>query len=279
RVPAPATTRTGRSTAGSSPRSDATWSSSPAGAVTTSASTAPDAHRRRAACTTSGRPSSSTRALGRSIPRRVPEPAAVRTARVGTGTRYRARRRGGRRPCGRRPPRCPCRGPEPGTSGGQHLVEDRLGLLLLGVLRQRELRDEDLASLREHALLAGRQPAVRVPAGEVAHDLRHLDHVARRELLEVRLVPARPVGRLLGVGCTQHLEHAVEALLADDVTHADEVDVLGWDFDGQVALRDLELEVDLVLSADGARLDLLDQCGSVVRVDNGLAYCERHLQM
>ncbi|KFD43495.1 hypothetical protein IU11_10905 [Cellulosimicrobium sp. MM] len=74
RVPAPSTTRTGRSTAGSSARSVATWSRSPGGAVTTSASTTPDAHSRRAACATSGRPSSSTRALGRSSPRRVPEP-------------------------------------------------------------------------------------------------------------------------------------------------------------------------------------------------------------
>src|SRR5699024_390169 len=65
------------------------------------------------------------------------------------------------------------------ASGREHLVEDGLGLLLLGVLGERELRDEDLAGLREHALLAGREATVSVAAREVAHDLGDLDDVTR----------------------------------------------------------------------------------------------------
>src|SRR5438045_3568997 len=43
---------------------------------------------------------------------------------------------------------------------GEHLVEQRLRLVLVGVLRQRQFADEDLPCLGEHALLAGRQPAL-----------------------------------------------------------------------------------------------------------------------
>src|SRR5690606_29944607 len=111
------------------------------GTVTTISSTAPDVARFRAACTTNGTPPAVTRALGSVCPRRVPLPAAVRTAATRTG------------------------------SGRQDLVEDRLGLLLLGVLGECELRDEDLARLREHALLARGQAAVRVTPREVADDL------------------------------------------------------------------------------------------------------------
>jgi hypothetical protein len=40
-------------------------------------------------------------------------------------------------------------------SGLQDLVEDGLGLVLVGVLGQGQLADQDLARLAEHALLAG----------------------------------------------------------------------------------------------------------------------------
>ncbi len=99
----------------------------------------------------------------------------------------------------------------------------------------------------------------------------------RGELLEVGLVAARPVGRLLHGRGPQDLEHLVEAGLPDDVADADDLGVVGRDPDGQVALGDLEDEVDLVLALDGAGLDGLDQCCAVVRVDDGLADCERHV--
>src|SRR4051794_27600063 len=105
-------------------------------------------------------------------------------------------------------------------SGGENLVEDGLGLVLVGVLGKSKLRHKDLASLGEHSLLPGRQPTLTLTAPQVAYDLRDLDHVAARQLLEVGLVAAGPVGRLLGVRRAQHLEDPVQALLADDVTDA-----------------------------------------------------------
>src|SRR6266568_8805152 len=93
------------------------------------------------------------------------------------------------------------------ASGREDLVEQRLGLVLVGLLGERELADEDLPGLREHALLAGRQAALAVTAPEVTNDLGDLVHVARGELLQVGLVPARPVGRLFGIRGTQDLEH------------------------------------------------------------------------
>jgi len=40
-------------------------------------------------------------------------------------------------------------------SGGENLVEDGLGLVLVGLLGERKLGDKDLTGLGEHALLAG----------------------------------------------------------------------------------------------------------------------------
>ena len=153
----------------------------------------------------------------------------------------------------------------------------RLGLVLVGVLGERQLAHQDLARLGQHPLLAGRQAAVLVATPQVTHDLGDLDHVAGGELLEVGLVAAGPVGRLLGVRGAQDLEDLVQSLLPDDVADADEIAVLGRNPDGQVALGDLQNEVELVLALDGARLDGLDQCRPVVGVDDRLADLERHI--
>ena len=161
--------------------------------------------------------------------------------------------------------------------GGQHLVEQRPRPPLVGALGQRQLADQDLPSLGEHPLLAGGQAAVLLAAPEVAHDLGHLVHVAGGELLEVRLVPARPVGRLLGVRRAQHLEHPVQTLLANHVADADDLGVVRGNPDGQVALRNLEDEVLLLLALDRPGLDGLDESGTVVRVDDGLADLENHV--
>ena len=106
-------------------------------------------------------------------------------------------------------------------------------------------RHQDLAGLGEHALLAGGEAAVLVAAPQVADDLGHLDHVAGGELLEVGLVAARPVGRLLGVRGAQDLEHTVQTFLADDVADADEVGVLGRYLDREVPLGHLQYQVQL----------------------------------
>src|SRR3978361_1193781 len=92
-----------------------------------------------------------------------------------------------------------------GRSGGEDLVEQDLGLVLVGALGERELADQDLTGLGEHALLPRREATVLVAAPEVAHGLGLLVHVTRGQLLEVRLVAARAVRRVLGVWCAEHL--------------------------------------------------------------------------
>ena len=70
-------------------------------------------------------------------------------------------------------------------SGGENLVEDGLSLVLVGLLCERELGDEDLTGLGQHALLASGEATVLVTTPQVAHDLGDLDDIAGRELLEV----------------------------------------------------------------------------------------------
>ena len=103
-----------------------------------------------------------------------------------------------------------------------------------------------------------RQATLTLAAPEVAHDLGHLDDVAAGQLLEVGLVAARPVGRLLGVRLAQHVEDAVETLLVHDVAHADEVDVVRRNADGQVTLGDAQDEVVPLDALDRPLLDGLD---------------------
>src|ERR1700679_3754507 len=109
---------------------------------------------------------------------------------------------------------------------GENLVQQCFGLVLVGLLGQGQFADEDLPRLGEHALLAGGQTALLVPAPEVTDDLRHLVDVARGELLQVGLVTTRPVGRFLGVRGAEHFEHALEPFLANNVTNADELRVI-----------------------------------------------------
>ena len=165
-----------------------------------------------------------------------------------------------------------------GGSALEDLVQHALGLLLGDLLGQRQLGDEHLAGLGEHALLPRRQAAIVVPAPQVAHDLGHLVDVAAGELLQVRLVAARPVGGLLHMLGLQHLDDVLEALVVHDVPHADQVHVLRGDLDGQVALRHLELEVHLLFALDGARLDLLDPRRTMVGIDDGLSDLENHMK-
>src|SRR5581483_3513761 len=115
--------------------------------------------------------------------------------------------------------------------GGEDLVEQGLGLVLVGVLRQSELTHQDLPRLGQHPLLAGRQTALAVAAPQVTDDLGDLVDVTGGDLLDVRLVPAGPVGRLLGVGRLQDLEDPLEAIGSDDVTDTDVLRVVGGDPD------------------------------------------------
>src|SRR5690625_3933025 len=56
-------------------------------------------------------------------------------------------------------------------SGGEDLIEDRLGIGLIGLLGQRQLGDQNLPRLGEHPLLPGREATVLVAAPQIAHDL------------------------------------------------------------------------------------------------------------
>src|SRR5690606_24890594 len=91
------------------------------------------------------------------------------------------------------------------------------------------------------------------------------------------LVPTRPVGWLFGVGSTQHIEYAIEPVLADDITHTDDLGVVGGDAHRKITLSDLENEVLLLLAFDDASLDRFDECCTVVRVDDGLSDLENHV--
>jgi len=46
--------------------------------------------------------------------------------------------------------------------------------------------------------------------------------------------------------CAEHLEHLVESLLANHVTDADKVDILGRNFNGEIALSNIELQVQFL---------------------------------
>src|SRR5665647_645285 len=162
-------------------------------------------------------------------------------------------------------------------SGSENLVEDGLSLVLVRLLCKRELGDEDLTGLGQHALLPSGEATVLVTTPQVTNNLGDLDDVARRKLLEVGLVAPRPVGRLFGVCCAQHIEDALQPLWANDIADTHEVTVLGGNLDGQIALGNLEYEIDLVFALEGASLHLFDQCRTMVRIHDRFADFESHM--
>ena len=167
----------------------------------------------------------------------------------------------------------------PGWNGsglGQHLVEQRLGLVLGALLGERHLADQDVPRLGEHALLARRETPLPLTTPQVTHDLRDLERIAGGQLLQVRLVTPRPVGRLLGVRSAENVEDLGQAFLANHLAHADDLGVFGGHPHRQVTLSDPEDEILLFLALDDPSLDCLDECGPVVGVDNGLADTENH---
>ncbi|MCO5576786.1 hypothetical protein L7F22_030606 [Adiantum nelumboides] len=220
-------------------------------------------HRTRATRRQYAPPSAGHR--GRRTPSAPPHPAAGRSLR---------RARSPRHPTG--PPPSSRRG-RSGVRGGEHLVEQDLGPLLVGALGQRELTDQYLPGLGQHPLLARGQPPVLLTAPQVADDLGHLVHVTRGELLPVRLISAGPVRGLLGVRRAQHLEDPIQAFLTDHVADADDLDVVRGNAYRQITLSDLQDEVLNILTLDRSSLDRLDECGTVVRVDDGLSDLENHV--
>ena len=61
--------------------------------------------------------------------------------------------------------------------GGEDLVEDRLGFVLIGLLGQGQFTYEDLPSLRQHALLACGQAPLSFTAPQITNNLGNLDDV------------------------------------------------------------------------------------------------------
>ena len=62
--------------------------------------------------------------------------------------------------------------------GGEDLVEDRLGFVLIGLLGQGQFTYEDLPSLRQHALLACGQAPLSFTAPQITNNLGNLNDVA-----------------------------------------------------------------------------------------------------
>src|SRR5207248_9173674 len=169
------------------------------------------------------------------------------------------------------------RGEQNQALGGKDLVEQGLGLVLVGLLGQGQLAHQDLPRLGEHALLARGQAAFPVPPPQVPNDLGDLVHVTGSELLQVGLVPTGPVGRLLGVRRPEYLEHPLKPFGAYDITHAYQLGIVRGDAYGQVALVDLEDQISSILALDGASLDRFDASSPVMGIDDGIADLERHV--
>src|SRR6202022_1442320 len=222
------------------PRISLASSVRPAGTATTTASTTPESRSPASVRSSHVRPAKCTNALGRPAPSRSPKPAAGTTATV--------------LPSGR---------------GGQNLVEDGLGLLVVGVLGERELAHQDLARLGQHPLLARREATLLVATPQVAHHLGDLVHVTGSQLLEIGLVATRPVGGLLGMRSAQDLEYLVQALLSDDVADAHLFGIVCGYSNCQVTLRNLQDEIFFLLAFDGPGFDRLYLRSTVVWIDNG----------
>ena len=62
----------------------------------------------------------------------------------------------------------------------------------------------------------------------------------------------------------------------DNVAYADDLGVVGWDLYGEIALRDLEDQIELLDTLDGPSFGGLDECCPVVGVDNGFSNIENH---
>src|SRR5580700_5660099 len=159
-------------------------------------------------------------------------------------------------------------------SGSENLVEQGLGLVLVGLLRQGELADQYLPGLRQHPLLAGGQAALTITAPQIPYHLGNLVDVARGELLQVGLVPAGPVSRLFRIRGAQYLEDALQTFLPDHVPDTDKLGIVRGNTHRQVALVDLEHEVDLIFTLDSTGFDFLDPSSPMMGVDDGVADLE-----
>src|SRR5271166_1047113 len=219
-----------------------------------------------------GPPPTATRCRRRGTPRlRLSgRPGPPRPATAGQPGTAHARRSAGVRQLRPRPGECE-------RSGRQDLVEQCLGLVLVGLLGQRQFAHQDLPRLGEHPLLTCGQAAFPVPPPQVPNDLGDLVHVTGSELLQVGLVPPRPVGRLFRVRRAEHLEDTLKPLGADNITDAYQLGIIRGNAYGQVTLVDLKDQIGLILALNGASLDRFDASSPVMGIDDGIADLERHV--
>src|SRR5438105_5587999 len=156
------------------------------------------------------------------------------------------------------------------------VVELLLGLLLGDADGEGQLGDEDLTSLGEHALLAGRQAFVLVANRQVPHDLRDLVDVARLELLDVVLEPARPVGGHPRLLLAKDGEDLLDLLVVDDLPEPYLLGVVARDHEREVAVGELEHEVFAVFAEHIALLPALDDGCAVMRIHDLVSDVEGH---
>src|SRR5262249_951798 len=97
------------------------------------------------------------------------------------------------------------------------------------------------------------------------------------ELLQIGLVPARPVGRLFGIRSPQDLKDPLEALLSDYISHTDKFRIVRGNPHRQVTLVDLENEIRLILALDRTDLYFFDPSSPMVGVNDGVADLESHV--
>ena len=71
----------------------------------------------------------------------------------------------------------------------------------------------------------------------------------------------------------------LQAFLAHYVTDPNKVNVLCWNFNGQITLGHLELEIHFLFALDSAHLDFFNFCSTVVRVNYCLADLKYHVDI
>src|SRR4249919_1473432 len=164
-----------------------------------------------------------------------------------------------------------CAGPARLADLLEHLLQELARLVLVHVLGVHELGREDALGLREHLLLAGRQPLLLVALGEVPHHLGHLEDVAGLHLVSVVLEPPVPVLGHLRAVALEHLDHLIDGLLLDHLAQSDTVGAVKRDRDGHVVVQDLDGQVLAFLVTHLPAVSAHDRPGTVVRVDDLLA--------
>src|SRR5699024_7252887 len=161
-------------------------------------------------------------------------------------------------------------------NGGFNLIHHGVSLLVVDRLRQRQLTHENLSSLRQHALLTCRKPAVLVTAPQVTHYLSDLVDIARSQALLVCLITAGPVSSLFNVYLAQNGEKFFSALFTYDITNANLLYILRGNAYDKVRLIDLQHEVFQHFPAHFAVFNCLNHRRTVVGINNNLADLELH---